>query len=184
MAKKFCNRFHLPYSSFLDLLNQVKSGSRFDHWCGYKSNGKKSSPLKLLLLGMLQYFGWGWHFHDIEEKTAISISVHHNFFHVFIYFGSTSLYSQHILTPVHLAEAHLIMAEYMEAGFPGCVGSSDCTNITTERCKYFLNNNHLGAKSSHTTPTFNSLTGNYILAGRKIVLFDRYVGDLYVGIVQ
>jgi hypothetical protein len=30
----------------------------------------------------------------------------------------------------------------------------------------------------------NSLTGNYVLAGRKIVLFGRYVCDLYVGIVQ
>jgi hypothetical protein len=30
----------------------------------------------------------------------------------------------------------------------------------------------------------NSLTGNYVFAGRKIVLFGRYVRDLYVGKVQ
>ncbi len=30
----------------------------------------------------------------------------------------------------------------------------------------------------------NSLIGNYVLAGRKIVLFDRYIRDLYVGIVK
>jgi hypothetical protein len=135
MAKKFCNRFCFPYSSFLDLLDQVKSGKRFDRWCGSKTNGKKSSPVKLLLLGTLRYLGQGWTFDNIKEQTAISISVHRVFFHVFIAFGSTSFYSQHVLTPVHLAEAHSSMAEYTEAGFPGCVGWSDCTYITTEQCK-------------------------------------------------
>ena len=52
------------------------------------------------------------------------------------------------------------MAEYAEAGFPGCVESTDCTHITTERCEYNLKNNHLGNKSSHTTRTFN-LTCNH-----------------------
>ena len=46
------------------------------------------------------------------------------------------------------------------AGFPGCVGSCDCTHIVSERCEYNLKNNHLGAKSSQTTRTFN-LTCNH-----------------------
>jgi hypothetical protein len=80
MAKKFCNQFCLLYPSFLDLLGQVKSDDRFDRWCGYKSNGKKSLPIKLLLLGSLRYLGRGWTFNDIKEQTASSISVHCNFF--------------------------------------------------------------------------------------------------------
>ena len=64
-------------------------------------------------------------------------------------------YSMHVLTPVNLAEAQSNMAEYAVSGFPGCVGSSDCTHITTEGCEYNLKNNHLGGKSSHTTHTFN-----------------------------
>jgi hypothetical protein len=66
----------------------------------------------------------------------------------------------HVITPVHLAEVQSNMAEYAEAGFPGCIGSSDCTHITTEQCEYNLKNNHLGGKSSHTTCTFN-LTCNH-----------------------
>ncbi len=85
----------------------------------------------------------------------ISVDVHRNFFHKFIEFGSTTLYSLHVLTPVNLADAQTNMAEYAEVGFPGCVGSTDCTHITTERCEYNLKNNHLGNKSSHTTRTFN-----------------------------
>ena len=93
---------------------------------------QKSSPIKLLLLGSLRYLGQGWTFDDIEEHTAISISVHRTFFHAFIDVGCTLLYSMHVSTPVNLAEAQSNMAEYTETGFPGCVGSTDCTHITTE----------------------------------------------------
>ena len=160
MAKKFRNRFCLSYPSYKDLLHQIKSDNRFEHLCGHKCNGKKSLPIELLLIGLLRYLGRGWMFDNIEEQTAISVSVHCNFFHKFIEFGSTTLYSMHVITPVNLAEAQTNMTEYTEAGFPGCVGSTDCTHITMERCEYNLKNNHLGAKSSHTTRTFN-LTCNH-----------------------
>jgi len=140
-AKMFRNRFCLLYPSYKDLLHQIKSDdNRFERWCGHKCNGKKSSPIELLLLGSLRYLdlGHGWTFDNIEEQTAISVSVHHNFFHKFIEFGSTTLYSMHVITPVHLAEAQSNIAEYTEAGFPGCVGSADCTQITMEGGEYNL----------------------------------------------
>ncbi len=65
-----------------------------------------------------------------------------------------------VLTPVNLPEAKLNMYKYTQAGFPGCVGSSDRTHIVTDRCQYNLKNNHIGAKSSQTTQTFN-LTCNH-----------------------
>jgi hypothetical protein len=136
MAKKFWNRFRLPYPSYKDLLHQIASNNRFERWCGHKWNGKKSSPVQLFLLGSLRYLGRGWTFDDIEEQTAISVSVHRKFLHTFIEFGSTTLYSLHVITPVHHDEAQSNMSEYAEAGFPGCVGSSDCTHIITERCEY------------------------------------------------
>ncbi len=169
MAKKFQNRFCLPYPSYKDLLHQITSDNRFERWCGRKWNGKKSLPVQLLLLGTLRYVGRGWTFDDIEEQTAISVRVHRNFFHKFIEFGSTTLYSMHVISPVHLAEAQSNMSEYTEAGFPGCVGSSNCTHIITERCEYNLKNNHLGGKSSQTAHTFN-LTCNH---RRKILHTTR-----------
>jgi len=93
MAKKFRNRFRLQYPSYKDLLRQIKSDNRFECWCGHKCNGKKLLPIELLLLGLLRYLGRGWTFDDIEEQTAISVSVHHNFFHKFIEFWSITLYS-------------------------------------------------------------------------------------------
>jgi hypothetical protein len=99
-----------------------------------------SSPIELLVFGSLRYLGRGWTFDDIEEQTAIISrrDVHRSFFHAFIDYCSTSLYSRFVLTPVHLPEARSNMREYEVAGFPGCVGSTDCTHVTTERCEYRL----------------------------------------------
>ncbi len=36
MVKMFCNWFRLPYPSFLQLVDQIKSDDRFERWCGFK----------------------------------------------------------------------------------------------------------------------------------------------------
>jgi hypothetical protein len=136
-------------------VQQVQLNELFDRWCGSKSNNKKVSLVELLVLGSLRYLGRGWTFDDIEESTAIDKEVHRHFFQVFIRFGSTELYQKWVITPVDLPEANSNMHEYSQAGFPGCVGSCDCTHTVTKRCEYDLKNNHLGANSSLTTRTFN-----------------------------
>ncbi len=40
------------------------------------------------------------------------------------------------------------MYEYTQAGFNGCIGSSDATHIIMEKCKARLKNHNLGAKDS------------------------------------
>jgi hypothetical protein len=117
MRAKFRNRFRLPYANYLELLQWIRDDTRFARWCGAKVNKKMSSPIELLVLGSLRYLGRGWTFDDIEEQTAISREVHRSFFHVFIEFCSTSLYSRFVLTPVHLPEARSNMREYEVADF-------------------------------------------------------------------
>ena len=107
------------------------------------------------MLGSLRYLGRGWTFDDVEENTAISKEVHRTFFHRFIKFGSTVLYEKYVLTPVFVNKTKTHMREFEESGFPGCVGSSDATHITTDRCEYNLKNNHLGPKSSLTARSYN-----------------------------
>jgi hypothetical protein len=143
MAKKFRERFRLPFPNFLQLVASVSGSELFDRWCGYKGNNKQSSPIELLVLGSLRYLGRGFTFDDIEENTAISKEVHRTFFHRFVEFGSTVLYEKYVLTPDNFNEAKTHMREFEEAGFPGCVGSSDATHIMTDRCEYNLKNNHL-----------------------------------------
>ena len=160
MMEKFRMRFRLPYPSYLELVDAMRSHPIFDRWCSHKKNGKKSSPVELLVLGALRYLGRGWTFNDLEESTAINHDVHLVFLHRFIEFRSTVLFERYVAAPVCVDEARSNMQEYAAAGFSGCVVSADCTHITTERCEYNLKNNHLGPKSSHTTRTFN-LTCNH-----------------------
>jgi len=150
MAKKFQERFRLPYTNLLQLVVSVSKSKLFDRWCSHKTNNKQALPIELLVLGSLRYLGRGWTFDDDEENTAISKEVHRTFFHRFVEFGSTVLYDKYALTPDNVNEAKTHMREFEEAGFPGCVGSSDATHITTDRCGYNLKNNHLGPKSSLT----------------------------------
>jgi len=171
LVKAFRNRFRLPYPQFLELVDDIRSNDLFNRWCGYKSNNKRVLPVELLILGLLRYLGRGWTFDDCEESTAIDSDVHRSFFRVFIKFGSTVLYKKWVLTPVNLPEALSNMKDYSEAGFPGCVGSSDCTHIVTDQCEYNLKNNHLGPKNSLTTKTFN-LTCNH----RCRILHTTYGG--------
>ena len=139
----------------------MHEGDCFYSWCGVdKINNKKSSPIELLVLGALRYLGRGWTFDDIVESTCISAETHRRFFIAFLQFGSTVLYNKYVVTPRNSEEAASHMVEYEKAGFPGCVGSCDCTHIATEKCQYNLKNNHTGRNKKATTRTFN-LTANY-----------------------
>jgi hypothetical protein len=177
---------------FLQLVASVSESELFDRWCGHKSNNKQASPIELLVLGSLQYLGRGWTFDDIEENTAISKEVHRTFFHRFVEFGSTVLYDKYVLTPDNVNEAKTNMREFKEAGFPGCVGSSDATHITTDRREHNLKNNHLGLgpKSSLTARSYNicvnhcrrilhsTLGGPARWNDQTMVRFDRFITQI------
>jgi hypothetical protein len=159
LEKVFWQQFCLPYTQYQELLDLVASINLFDRWCGCRKNNKKVSPVELLVFGSLCYLSRGQTFDGCEESTVIDKEVYCCFFDIFIQFGSTVLYKKWVLTPVNLPKAKSNMEEYTQVRFPGCVGSY-CTHIVTERCQYNLKNNHIGAKSSQTTRTFN-LTCNH-----------------------
>jgi hypothetical protein len=135
LAKAFRNRFRLPYTQYLELVDDIRSNELFDCWCGYKLNNKKVSPVELFLLGSLLYLGHGWTLGDCEESTAIDKEVHSRFFCVFLVYGSTVLYKRWVVTPVNLPEAQSNMNEYSMAGFSGCIGSCNYTHIVTDKCE-------------------------------------------------
>jgi hypothetical protein len=155
LQKVFQNCFCLPYQQYLELVKMVHKDKLFVRWCGYKQNNKKVLPVELLVLGLLCYLGHGWTFNNCKESTTIFKDVHCMFFCVLFLFSSTILYRKWALTPVNLPESKSNMHEYSKAGFPGCVGLSDCMHIITDCCQYNLKNYHLGVKSSLTTRTFN-----------------------------
>ena len=81
--------------------------------------------------------------------------------------------------------------EFLMAGFPGCIGSSDATHIIMERRPFRLWQLHLGYKLAYTARTFN-MTVNHrkrILSTTKgnpsrfndktLVLFDDFVQSIH-----
>jgi hypothetical protein len=111
---------------------------------------KEATPISLLVLCSLRYLGRGWTFDDLSENRAISIEVTRTFFHVFISYGSTVLYSKYVRSPSTSAEASLHMEEYTLAGFPGAVGSTDApTHVMLERINFRFRQSHMGFKMTH-----------------------------------
>ncbi len=67
------------------------------------------SPLELLILASLRYFGHSWTFDDLAEATAISISALRDFFHTFIIIASTIFNQKHIIAPTNQEEADYVL---------------------------------------------------------------------------
>lgn len=190
--KKFRRRFRLPFDKFQEIVDKVKHSDLFLRWCSTDATGRESSPIELLLLGAFRYLGRGWTFDDLEEQTGISEETHRQFFHVFIEWGSTTLYKEYVVIPSTTTAAEDCMHEMNVAGFHGCIGSSDATHVGLEKCSWRLTNLHDGHKLNMPSRTYN-ITVNHrrlILSSMKghparyndktVVWFD----DLLVGIKQ
>ena len=137
--------------------------------------------------------GRGWVFDDIEEATGIGLENHRQFFHKFILYGSSILYSKHVVYPKTSSDAVAHKKEYEVAGMYGAIGSMDACHIIIEKCSTRLKQNHLGGKSKLTCRSYN-LTCNhrrqilYTTPGsparwndKTIVLFDKLATDLQKG---
>ena len=177
----------MPYSSFLGLVADAKSGNWFPSWMSASCTNRPSSPLGLMILGSLRYFDRGWTFDDCEEATAVGEETHRRFFHQFIIVGSTILVKKYIHTPTSSVDIEKHMDEFKLAGMPGACASSDAMSIVHEMCSHQLQRMHKGFQTKHPTRTYN-LTVNHrreILAttnghpgslnDKTLVMYDEFV---------
>ena len=155
LKRKFRNRFRLPREKFRELVTMAVENNWFPTYGKKDATGKEGVPLELLILGSLRYLGRGWTFDDLEEATNIGLTTHRQFFHKFIKVGATELFKMWVKMPETEDEILDSMHEYHEAGFTGCIGSSDATHIIMEKCNARLKNHNSGGKDSHTTRVFN-----------------------------
>ena len=67
-------RFRMPYSAFIDLLDQCSQSDRFATWVNtriHKYNKQETTPLALLLLCVLRHLGRAWTLDDLAEATVV-----------------------------------------------------------------------------------------------------------------
>jgi hypothetical protein len=114
---RFRRRFRCSYECFQKLLDLVKGDEVFQRWQRSDAAGRLSSPIELLLLGVLRYIGRGWTFDDLEENTSISEETHRQFFHCFIDWGSSTLYDLYVSFPTEPDEVAYHSKEMDAAGF-------------------------------------------------------------------
>ena len=196
--EKFRRRFRLPYKQFCELLNLLEEDERFRRWWkGLCNNaGAAASPLSLLLLGSLRYLGRGWTFDDIEESTAISEEVHRVFFHQFIDYCSTTLFDKYVTAPTNAEEARTHMMDYIIAGMPGCVSSTDATHIAMGCCPHQIRHIHKGFKLNFPSRTYNLSCNHrrrilYTTSGhpaswndKTLQQFDKFMTGIYNGTIM
>jgi len=185
----------MPYTSFLELVDQVKESDVFDRWKDGKVDavGSPATPINLLVLCALHCLGRGWTFDDLSESTAISEEVIRVFFHKFIEWDSDRLFARHVNAPTDLETARSQVHEFAQAGLPGCVGSMDATHVALERCSHRMRQLHLDQKLPCTARTYNIVVNHRqrvlsTTAGhparwndKSIVKFDKFVMGLKHG---
>ena len=154
--KTFRKRFRIPCSTWLRLLEKMKGNNLFIRWVNSKDAlGINSSPFELSLLGSLRYLGRGWTFDDIQEATGISAEVHRCFFHLFVKFGASTLYDEHVKYPTNQEEIASHERECNLGGMTGAFGSADAVNVALEQVAWKHRQMHLGFKQKLTARSFN-----------------------------
>jgi DDE superfamily endonuclease len=189
----FRARFRLPYEKFLELVEKMKPSPFFQRWQRSDATNTPSAPLSLLLLGVLRILGRSWTFCDVFESTGISRENVRQFFHVFIKWGRRELFAEQVKYPVNAADAIAISADYEEAGFHGCVGSTDATHVMCDRIPVAISNLHRGYKLPGPARTYNLTCDHrrrilYTTAGfparyndKSLIRFDRLANKLKNG---
>lgn len=89
----------------------------------------KSIPRELLVMGVLKVLGKGLDFEELETGSFVSKSSHHSFFHKFLEKFTATQYSKYVHPPRTLEELEECLVSYARLGFPGAIGSIDCTHI-------------------------------------------------------
>ena len=156
MHKIFRLRFRLPYASFMTLSNDISIHPIFARWTRCDATGSSPSNIKLLILGCLRYMGRAWTLDDVYEANGISINTNRDFMLCFIEYGSTVLYRKWVLDPTLNRDVSEQERIFQQAGFDGCIGSSDATHIPMLKCPHWAQIAHKGFKLSVPARTYNA----------------------------
>jgi hypothetical protein len=152
--KLFRRRFSVPFAMFRDIVEEARE------WPG--QNGKKLGertkdcvglygvPLELKVLGALRMSAKGCSFDAIAELSGMSISTMHSFFHFFWDKFVEVFQDRWISYPTTALEAADNLAVYGRLGFPGAIGSVDCTHILWGRCPALFQNTYTGKEKKAT----------------------------------
>ena len=154
MRDDFRNTCRLPRLLFCHLVDLSERENWFPKRGKLNATRNEGIRLDFLMFTLLAYLGGTATFKGMAENTLVSESTLRNFFHEFIEVMSTKLYEIYVVLPATAAEAQRHAAIHAAAGFPGCVGSMDATDIRLWSPSYAARNVLVG-KSGYQAVSFN-----------------------------
>ena len=104
--------------------------------------------MKLLLLRALRLVGRNWTLDDVCEVNRTSVDANDDFLNVSMEHGSAMLCKKwviHANLNTGISEQEKV---FRQAGFDGCIGSSNATHMPMLRCPHWTHNSHQGFKLS------------------------------------
>ena len=194
--RKFRRRFRMPYEAFMNLSADIKTDPGFAQWSRTDAVGDRPMNIKLLLLGCLRYIGRAWTYDDIHEANGISICTNRQFLICFINYGSTVLYKKWVIESRICRNLNEQESVFRQAGFNGCIGSSDGTHVPMLKCSQWASNTHKGFKLNVPARTYNvtvdhsrrilqSTSGHPGTWNDKtLILFDEYICGVHAGMIH
>jgi len=126
----------------------------------------KQVPLTLKLLACLKILGRGIVFEEVAEACLMGTETLRAFFHLFVVRFSKAFSSRFIRAPAIASEVQEASDLYARLGFPGCVGSIDCTHVRWVKCPSQTLHSHVG-KEKFASRVFQVVVD----ATRRILVF-------------
>ena len=126
--RKFRRRFRIPYSMFLEVVEECKEHNVF----GIPIR-KSKIAIEFKVLSCMKILGRDLCADEIDEKLNIGESTVNKFFKMFITNYAAAMYSKYVYVPEG-EELNRVEEVFRHMGFPGCIGSMDVTHIFWDKC--------------------------------------------------
>ena len=175
--KVFRRRFRVPFSMFKSIVSEARE------WVISEENkfgdvtadctGTEGVPFELKVLGALRMSAKGCSFDAIAELSGMSISTMQLFYHTFWEKFVAVFRERWIYYPVTAVDAADNLAVYARLGFPGAIGSVDCTHVRWFRCPALFQNTYSGKEKKATIAY--EVTVNH--SGRCLHISDGHPGS-------
>lgn len=134
--KQFRNKFRMPCKLFVeDFIPAVREHKIFPQ----KYNGGKQIPVEIKCMIALRILGRGSYADDMSEMSKVKPSTCNHIFKTFVKNMAAKMFPVYVTPP---KDDHLrrVLDTYARLGFPGAVGSVDCTHIFWDKCPVALSN--------------------------------------------
>jgi hypothetical protein len=184
----FRDRFRFPYAMYESLVKACKGDDMFGS-STLDASFQEKVPIELKILGVLRVLARGVCFDEVAEYCNTKPEIHRVFFHLFCIKFIAKYRHVHIVAPTTDSEISHSLRMYERLGFPGCVGSVDCTHIPWDRCPAEYRSIYVGKEGfpkiayevtcDHTHKILSVTPGHY--GGRTdltIVKFDGFINSL------